>query len=186
MSLLADREPHIKTLIDEIDIKRVEDKDFACAAISVADCNVILYINEKKFNLLFSDEKLAVLAHEIGHLALGHLSQRSFPEEDRFIVSLAQDISLNCGIKTSYKLPEWFVTAEKLGLPPNRSTSQYIPILTKIGKHNLMKLVKIPDISVKSNATQNKRLIKSIVDKIRVNPHLAININNDNVSCRTL
>ena len=184
MSLLAKREPHIRGIIDELKVNQIDDSNFSCAAISIANNSITLYINKRKFNALFSEEKLAVLAHEIGHLTLGHLSSRTHSDHDRFIVGLAQDLSLNYGLSTTYKLPEWFVTADKLSLPENLSTSQYIPLLIGLGKRKLAKKVKIPDLNIEFSSAQNKKTIKSIVDKIKVNPHLAIISNNINVCSR--
>jgi hypothetical protein len=180
ISSLAEREPHLKNALSELSISQIDDRDFACAAISIAEDRVTLILNKRKFDTLFSEEKIAVLAHEFGHMALGHLSNRSFPEHNRFIVSLAQDLPLNAGLAQAYKLPEWFVTANKLGLPEGLSTSQYIPILDSIGVKKLSKLVKIPSIELDINIKKNQMVVKSVVDKIRLNPHLVISKHTDN------
>jgi hypothetical protein len=169
-----EREPYLKEIVSAVRIKEIEIDNFACAAITLDNETATILIHKRKFNSLFSEEKLSVLAHEFGHLALGHLSARAYPETDRYIASLAQDLPLNEGLSATYQLPSWFVTAEKLGLPPGLSTAQYIPLLSSIGAKRLSKIVKIPNVSVTIDVVKNQKIVKSIVDKVKINPHLVI------------
>jgi predicted metal-dependent peptidase len=163
---LIEKEPSLEKIIHELELSLIDDPLFACAAISIKDGNVVLTINQRKFDLLTQDEMVAVMAHEIGHLILGHLSHRTIHANDRFIISLAQDLALNSGLEQSYTLPKWFVTAEKLKLPPMLSTEQYIELLSLDNQYELKKIVKIPDIIMNSDHVSNKKILKSLIDKV--------------------
>jgi len=168
LDLLTKREPILQKIIEKTELREIDDANAACASISIADNKLAITINHHKFKRLFSEEKIAVLAHEYGHGVLGHLSSRTFPTEDRFVVCLAQDLALNEGLLPSYKLPAWFVTARSLGLPAKMSASQYIAELQKINQKKLRRTIIIPDMEVRSNPATNRKIVKAIIDQITI------------------
>lgn len=168
LELITKRESNLKSIIDKTKIIEVDDSTFSCAAIYIDSKDLTLAINKLKFNRLTTEEKMSVVAHEFGHVTLGHLSTRFFPDEDRFLVGLAQDVALNDGLSPAYRLPVWFVTPKKLGVPKGLSTQQYLSLFKSMKRDDLTKIVHIPSYQIKSDQVQNQKTIKKIIDETRV------------------
>jgi predicted metal-dependent peptidase len=162
------KEPHLKPIIDKTNIKEIDDDKFSCAAIYVDSNGISLIINKRKLLRLTKEERASVLAHEYGHVTLGHLTLRDFHAEDRFMVCLAQDIALNDGLSETFRLPVWFATPRSLGLPRGLATSQYLSILKSMNRKDLSKMVKIPEYQIEYDRVQNRKYIKGLIDEIQI------------------
>jgi hypothetical protein len=146
---LVKAEPSAAAVLGLVDIAIVDDEKFSHAAIASDSGRVTLLINKSRFNRLLTSEKIVLLLHEIGHVVLGHISDRSHQDDDRFLVAIAQDMALNSLLNKKYILPKWFVTPDCVGLPPDLSTEDYVCALSKIDRKSLLSKFMIPIDMVK-------------------------------------
>lgn len=166
---LLEKEPWLKPLIDLIKFKEISETKYACASVKIEYEVITITVNKRKFQSLFEEEKISVIAHEIGHILSGHLTERAYINADKFLLGLAQDAAINDGLARNYTLPKWFVTPKSLSLESGKSTEQYLAELERIGRKRLSKRFTIPDTeSHEHSVSKNTRLIKSIIGKMNL------------------
>jgi hypothetical protein len=146
---------------------QIADPNWPCAAISVKTGIPVLIINIPKFSKLMESEKVAVAAHEFGHLTLGHLSSRTFKDQNHVIIAYAHDIALNEGLASNHRLPPWFLRASTFGLKAGLSSSQYALLLKDMKKSQFKKIKELPNIDYNNyDERLYKKIVKSLIDKV--------------------
>lgn len=91
------REPFYGTLMLNLNKEIVgPDHDVKTAAVGPKGLGLTLYINEEFWCKLSDNEQLAILKHEIMHIAFYHLSDLySVPGNKHYQMNLAQDVEIN-------------------------------------------------------------------------------------------
>lgn len=106
------------------------EREFSDEVPTAAICfdshmNARLIVNNDYFNKFSDTEKLAILKHEMMHLAFKHpVMMDSFPDNTRF--NIAADLEVNSYISG---LPPGALLPSDYGLDPRRGTSYYYSVL---------------------------------------------------------
>ena len=108
-------------------IERVYSDEVPTLGVSFDNrMNPRLAVNRDFFNMFNDEQKLALLKHEILHLAFKHLVMRdSFPDKHMF--NIAADLEVNGYINN---LPEGGLIASDFGLKSRQGTAYYYSALT--------------------------------------------------------
>jgi len=122
------------------------DSDIPTAAVTLSPVGVSLVVNPDFFlTTLSSDERCAVIKHEILHLVLRHLFRFEEPGMDRTLLNLAADIVVN-QLVHPWPLPSGAITLAtfpELNLRPNKSVEHYYKALaSKSGDAGFSKRVR--------------------------------------------
>ena len=124
------KDPFFGHLLSSV-VRRI-DENIPTAAVTLSPIGVSLVINPEFFlKTLSSEERCAVIKHEILHLVLRHLFRFEEPGMDRYLVNLAADIVVN-QLVHPWKLPVGAVTLDSfpgLRLKPNKSVEHYYKAL---------------------------------------------------------
>ena len=124
------KDPFFGHLLGSV-VRRI-DENIPTAAVTLSPIGVSLVINPEFFlKTLSSEERCAVIKHEILHLVLRHLFRFEEPGMDRYLVNLAADIVVN-QLVHPWTLPVGAVTLDsfpELALRPNKSVEHYYGIL---------------------------------------------------------
>jgi len=121
-----------------ISLNKKETKDISTAAVSKNNINTQLLINPNFWGGLDETTKLAVLKHELLHIAFFHLiTQHEY--EDKELYNIATDLEVNQYIEPSYKNEKWMGLElshyPELNLPPKKGTRFYYDELNKTNKN---------------------------------------------------
>lgn len=126
--VLLRSEPFYAHIIQQI--SRSFDERFpACAGVWIKEAIPHLIINPLMFSELSSDERVAVLKHEIYHILLLHQFRQK--ERVKEIFNCAADIAVNQYIPN---LPDWVLTHQKFKFLPKLTSEQYYELLIKNAK----------------------------------------------------
>ena len=114
-------------------LPKVIDEKIPTLCIMKQGLNCALHINPEFFNQHTDDEQIALLEHELGHIALQHMFMReSFPDARMFNISA--DMEINSYIEN---LPQGGATADSVGkelgiqIENGQGTKYYYELLTK-------------------------------------------------------
>jgi hypothetical protein len=120
-----------------ISLNKLETKAIPTAAVGKHNINTQLLVNPDFWKSLDGDDntKLAILKHELLHIAFFHLTT-SNEYEDHELHNIAADLEINQYIEPSYKGPKWMGLElshyAELNLPPKMGTRFYYDELSKI------------------------------------------------------
>jgi len=118
-------EPFYGFLLTTVE-KEFSDKVPTAAVCFDSQMNARLVVNKNYFDKFSDTEKLAILKHEMMHLAFKHPVMRdSFPDNTRF--NIAADLEVNGYISG---LPPGVLLPSDYGLNPRQGTAYYYSVLT--------------------------------------------------------
>ena len=121
--------------------KVIVNKGLNTACVMKDGININLGINPEFWEPLSDLEKIAVLKHELLHIAFFHLFLKGEWTEDREMLNLAADFEVNQYIDDSYKgdiLSKIILEIKnfpELNLPPKAGTKYYFEVLSSINKN---------------------------------------------------
>jgi predicted metal-dependent peptidase len=130
------REPFFGHLLGSI-VRVVSSTETKTAGVGIRDSRVHLLVNPTFFvdTLRTKPERVAVLKHEVLHLAFKHVTRRP-KDKDPSIWNLAADLVVNQHVGKPWKLPADAVTLasfKDLALPPDQTVDWYYDKLVAAG-----------------------------------------------------
>lgn len=102
-------------------LRKLLDESISTACVGLNGINCTLRMNPKFMESLTREEKMAIMIHEVRHIAHNHIiTHRDYKDKSAF--NIAADLYINCGIDN---LPEFALLPEKYNLPRDKSTKWY-------------------------------------------------------------
>jgi len=121
-----------------ISLNKDLDKSIPTACVSKNGINCQLSVNPEFWDDLDEMTKLAVLKHELLHIAFFHLTTHH-QFEDKELHNIAADLEINQYIEDAYKGPKWcgleLSNYAELNLPIKAGTKKYYELLSQVNQN---------------------------------------------------
>lgn len=121
-----------------ISLNKDLDTSIPTACVSKNGINCQLSVNPEFWDGLDDVTKIAVLKHELLHIAFFHLTN-SEKYTDKLLFNIAADLEINQYIEQSYKGPKWegleLSHYPELNLPIKAGSDKYYEILSKVNQN---------------------------------------------------